>query len=220
MVTFKCPEKRNLHNSAIITIIATFSIYSIAAECEIWIFRRLSSFNGVFNNIRFDAVWCETKSCCREFDGVVSSLMLLPLYDKFFFAQKLTVRIKSDSPTQFAQSRKNPSNESLPYLCYSIYQTKRIIYPSFCQKKRKKFRFLMLSFPYYSSNIDRISIERMKRNILSMDFVGFLSPERRICILKNGRKYFPQWIASWCSSWNQKKQKNRKRKRRREGETE
>lgn len=65
----------------------------------------------------------------------------------------------------------------------------------------------MLSFPFHSSNIDRISIVRIKCNILSMDFVGFLSHEHRICILKERQRDFPQWIACCRSCWNQKKGK-------------
>lgn len=187
------------------------SINSIASQRVIWIFW-------------FDATRCKTgfwlllpvwrfarplKPMCLHW------CLCRHWYNKFFFAQKLTVQIKSDSPTQFTQSKKNTQTErelSIPLLLYLLdHKNNLSFFLSRKKKEREKFRFLMLSFPYYSSNIDRISIVRRKRNILSMDFVGFPSHAHRICILKERQKYFPQWIASWCSSWNQKKQKNGKR---------
>lgn len=66
------------------------------------------------NSIHCDVVWpmlvvarLASKPVC-----IHDSLMPMLLHHKFFFVQKLTVPIKSDSP---------PSNLSFPYLCYSIY---------------------------------------------------------------------------------------------------
>lgn len=99
--------------------------------------------------------------------------------------------MKSDAPTQFTQSRKISIERepSIPLLLYLLDHKNNLSF--FLLKKKKEIPILnaVLSILFIEYR-GRISIVRMKRDILSIDFVGFLSHECRICILKNGRNIF------------------------------